>query len=79
MKIALNIPDDIGVKEFDLKMIFAVALYNNGIVSSGYAADLIGIERKDFIENMGRFGGNILEIPLDQVKQDAENARRFIQ
>jgi len=79
MQIVLDVPDDAGLSEFDLKVMLGVALYNSGIASSGRAADMLGIERRDFIENMGKFGGNILEIPLNQAKQDAENARRFAQ
>ena len=61
MKIELDIHDDIlklkKLTEYDIKMYIAVALYNNGIASTGKIAEILGLDRQDIIENMGKYGG----------------------
>jgi len=58
MQITLNIPPtaDLGMSEFDLKMTIGVALYEKGVMSSGFAAEILGIPRADFIRNMSKYG-----------------------
>jgi len=80
MQIVLNIPPDkdLGMSEFDLKMTIGVALYEKGVMSSGFAAEILGITRADFIRNMGKYGRSILEKTEDEIKQDALVARQAI-
>ena len=80
MQITLNIPPtaDLGMSEFDLKMTIGVALYEKGVMSSGFAAEILGIPRADFIRNMGKYGRSIFEKTEDELKQDALVAKQFI-
>ena len=80
MQIILNIPSDanLGMSEFDLKMTIGVSLYEKGIMSSGFAAEVLGIEREDFIRNMGKYGRSILEKTEEELKEDAVIAKQFI-
>ena len=80
MQIILDIPSDtnLGMSEFDLKMIIGVSLYEKGIMSSGFAAKILGIERRDFILNMGKYGKSILEKTEEELKEDAIIAKQFV-
>ena len=81
MQIVLNIPpeSDMGqMSEFDLKMTIGVALYEKGIVSSGFAAEILGIKRRDFISCMGKYGKSIFDRTEEELKKDIEVARQFI-
>lgn len=55
--ITLNLPDS--VNEDDVKMQLAAQLFEKGILSSGQAADLIGITKREFLENVGKYDVSI--------------------
>ena len=80
MKIDIDIPPDIdlGLSEFDFKMILGVALYEKGLMSSGLAARILGIDRAEFILNMGKYGFSIFDKPEDEIMKDAEVAGQFV-
>jgi len=55
--LTIKIPDS--VNEIDVKMQLAAHLFKNGIMSSGQAADLVGITKREFLENVGKYGVSI--------------------
>ncbi|MBN2259491.1 MAG: UPF0175 family protein [Clostridiales bacterium] len=55
--LTIKIPDS--VNELDVKMQLAAHLFEKGIMSSGQAADLVGITKRDFLENVGKYGVSI--------------------
>lgn len=62
--LTLQIPDT--VDEKDVKMQLASHLYDKGILSSGQAADLAGISKREFIETVGQYGVSLFgESPED--------------
>lgn len=64
MKIQVDVPDDIlrALKEtpeqfsHTLRMAAACKLYEMGKISTGRAAELVGIPRVQFLLEMGRYG-----------------------
>ena len=52
--LTLQLPDS--VDEKDVKMQLAAFLYEKGIMSSGQAAELVGILKREFIETVGQYG-----------------------
>ena len=65
--LTLNIPDS--VNETDVKMQLAAQLFEKGIMSSGQAADLVGITKRQFLENVGRYGISIFGETTDDLKK----------
>jgi predicted HTH domain antitoxin len=55
--LTLQLPDT--VDEKDVKMQLAAHLYDKGIISSGQAAELVGISKREFIETVGQYGVSI--------------------
>ena len=47
------------LNETDVKMQVAAILFEKGIISSGQAADLVGISKIEFLENAGKNGVSI--------------------
>ena len=80
INIELNIPDsaNFNLSEFDYKMYLGVKLYEERLMSSGYAAQILGIEKADFILNMGNYGESIFDKSDEELKRDMEVAARFI-
>ena len=63
--LTLQLPDT--VDEKDVKMQLAAHLYDKGIMSSGQAADLVGISKREFIETVGRYGISIFGESIDDL------------
>ena len=57
--ITINLPEDANLKE--VRMIVAAALFKQGIWSSGQAAEMVGISRRQFLEEVGKYGVSIFE------------------
>lgn len=63
--LTLEIPDS--VNEMDFKMHLAAQLYEKGIMSSGQAADLAGISKREFIENIGKYGVSVFGESVEDI------------
>ena len=55
--LTINLPEDANLR--DVKMLIAAALFKQGILSSGQAAEMAGITRREFLENVGKYGISI--------------------
>ncbi|WP_026450692.1 UPF0175 family protein [Aequorivita capsosiphonis] len=56
-KIEINIPDAVDEKTF--KMEIAAFLFEKEVLSSGQAAKMVGISRREFLEDVGKYGVSI--------------------
>jgi predicted HTH domain antitoxin len=65
--LTLKIPDS--VNETDVKMQLAAQLFEKGIMSSGQAADLAGVSKRAFLENVGKYGVSIFGERIDDLDQ----------
>ncbi len=63
--LTIQLPDT--VDEKDVKMQLAANLYDKGIMSSGQAADLAGISKREFIETVGQYGVSIFGESIDDL------------
>lgn len=62
--LTIQLPDSIN--EHDLLMQVAGVLFEKGILSSGQAAEMVGISKVEFLESIGRYGISIFgEMPED--------------
>ena len=64
--LTLKIPDS--VDEIDVKMQLAGQLFEKGILSSGQAADLVGITKREFLENIGKYGISIFGESIEDIE-----------
>jgi len=72
--IQLQIPDSIDLKEYDFLMIIASKLYEDGTLSSGQAAEIVGLSKRAFIELLGRYGVSLFSSSLIDLESDITNA-----
>lgn len=62
--LTINLPEEVDEKE--VKMLIAASLYENDILSSSQAAELVGITRRQFLEEVGKYQVSIFgETPED--------------
>jgi predicted HTH domain antitoxin len=55
--LTINLPEE--VELYKVKMIIAASLFEQGVLSSGQAAELVGITRRQFLEEVGKYGVSI--------------------
>lgn len=65
--LTLNVPDS--VNELDIKMQLAAQLFGKGIMSSGQAADLAEVTKREFLENAGKYGVSIFGESIDDLER----------
>jgi hypothetical protein len=72
--IVLNIPDSGNFNAFDISVYLAAKMYEDGVLSSGQAADMIGLTKRAFIEIMGKYGVSVFSNNIDDLKNDFVHA-----
>ena len=72
--ITLNIPDNLGVDNFQLTMLLASKLYEQGKLSLGQAAEVAGLSKKSFAELLGKYDVSIFNFPSSELSKDIANA-----
>jgi predicted HTH domain antitoxin len=68
--IKFEVPDDLDLKDFDLSMIVASKLYEDGKLSSGQAAEMVGLSKRAFIELLGKYGVSVLSQSISDLHSD---------
>ncbi len=74
MGFHVELPSDLVATEFDLKMIFASKLFDEGLITSGQGAKIVGLSRRTFIELLGKYGVSAFQTDEDELLQDIANA-----
>lgn len=73
-KVTVSFPDSVDLSEFDVKMILAGQLYQQAKLSSGQAAGLVGITKREFIEQMGNYRFSVFSESIQDIRRDVANA-----
>lgn len=73
-KLELNIPENLQMSDFDIKMNLASKLFEEGKISSGQGAVMVGVSKKTFIELLGKYNVSIFGYEANEVMEDIENA-----
>ncbi|OAV43564.1 UPF0175 family protein [Lewinella sp. 4G2] len=74
MGFHVQLPSDIAATEFDLKMIFASKLFDEGLITSGQGAKMVGTTRKTFVELLGKYGVAAFQVDEADLLEDIANA-----
>ncbi|GAB2479584.1 UPF0175 family protein [Algoriphagus taiwanensis] len=65
--ITVKVPESADEKE--VKMQIAGVLFERGILSSGQAAELVGISKREFIESAGEYGVSVFGETAEDLKK----------
>lgn len=72
--ITLNIPDSLDLDATDISMLVATRLYEQGKLSLGQAADLVGLTKRTFAELLEKYNVSIFNYPASDLNNDITNA-----
>ncbi|HYX05825.1 MAG TPA: UPF0175 family protein [Bacteroidales bacterium] len=72
--IKIKIPDSVELSDYDFSMMIAAKLYEDRKLSSGQAAEMVGLTKRAFIEILGKYGVSLFSNSLDDLHSDIANA-----
>jgi predicted HTH domain antitoxin len=74
MKVTLNFPESLDFKLFDISMYVAAKLFEDGLLTSGQAAEMVGVSKRAFLEIIGKYGVSVFSKSMDELAKDIGNA-----
>ena len=72
--VTINLPDSLDMDSKELSMLLATKLYEQGKLSLGQAAELVGMTKKTFAELLGQYNVSIFNYPASDLSKDVKNA-----
>jgi predicted HTH domain antitoxin len=72
--LTVQIPDSLKMNDFELKMMIASKLFEDGKLSSGQAAEIVGISKRSFVELLGKYNVSLFGYDYEELEEDLENA-----
>jgi len=73
-QLILNIPDFVTLNEQEITMTLASKLYEEGKLSLGQAAEVVGISKRSFAELLGKHDVSLFNYPASDLSRDVKNA-----
>lgn len=72
--IKINIPNDFEVSHFDIEMYLASKWYEEGKLTSGQAAKMVGLSKRAFVELLGKYNVSVFGYDYKDLEIDLKNA-----
>jgi len=73
-EMKLTMPDEVDLKDYELSMIIAAKLFEDGKLSFGQAAKVAGLSKRAFIEILGNYGVSYFSQSISNLHSDIDNA-----
>jgi Uncharacterized small protein len=72
--LQLNFPNTIEQSDDELRLLIAAKLYENGTLTSGQAAELAGLSKREFIQVIGNYNVSVFSTLVEDLESDIANA-----
>ncbi|WP_439484466.1 UPF0175 family protein [Cyclobacterium plantarum] len=69
----IQMPDSVEISDFELRMLIAVKLFEDGKLSSGQAAEIVGVSKRTFIELLGKYNVSVFGYNYEELEEDLKN------
>ena len=73
--ITIDLPDSIELDEQEAKIYLVSRLFEVGILSLAQAAEMVKMNKKEFIEVVGNYGVSLFNYSPEELIKDVENVR----
>lgn len=74
-QLVIDIPENVPLSDFDLRMTLAAHLYDVGKLSSGQAAQVVGLSKRAFVELLGVYGVSIFGYGFEEIESDLKHVQ----
>lgn len=74
MSINIQLPEGLNMSSFDLSMMLASKLFEEGLITSGQGAEMTGLSKQAFVELLGKFGVSAFQTSAEDLEDDFKNA-----
>jgi len=74
MKIVLDLPENPELENLDVKGYLIAKLYEDGLLSAGQSAEVLGWSKEQFLENLGNLGVSVFSKSVQDFLSDVKNA-----
>jgi predicted HTH domain antitoxin len=71
--LTFNIPDSVDLDMKEVAMLLATKLYEEGKLSLGQAAELVGLSKRTFAELLGKYNVSIFNFSADDLSRELKN------
>ncbi len=71
--VTFNLPGTFDMDAKEITMILASKLYEDGKLSLGEAAELVGLTKRTFTELLGKYGVSVFNYPDSDLAMDVRN------
>jgi predicted HTH domain antitoxin len=71
--LTFNIPDSVDLDSKEVGMLLATKLYEEGKLSLGQAAELVGLSKRTFAELLGKYNVSIFNFSADDLSRELKN------
>lgn len=72
--VTVAIPESVEAEDWELKMMLAAMLYQQGKATGGEAAEIAGLTKRTFLEMLGKFGVSVFSDSVADLQADVRNA-----
>ncbi len=70
----IKLPETFDMDDQEITMSLAAKLYEDGKLSLGQAAELVGLTKRTFMELLGKYGVSVFNYPVSELSNDVRNA-----
>jgi predicted HTH domain antitoxin len=74
MSIQIDLPEGLKITRFEINMLLAAKLFDEGLISSGQGAVMVGLSKQAFIEMLGKYKVSIFQYDIHEIEEDIANA-----
>jgi predicted HTH domain antitoxin len=71
--VTLKLPDNIDLNEKEISIMLAAKLYDLGKMSLGQAANLVGLNKEEFMNELGKYNVSVFGETLEELEQELKN------
>lgn len=75
--MTVNVPENFAMNEQELSFFLAAKLFEQRMLSMGRAAEMAGVDKRTFIENVGKYEVSIFNYTKEELELEFKYAKNF--
>ena len=75
--LKISVPEDIGVDEYEARLLLAIELYREGRLTLKQSAELAGLCVEDFMRELSRRKVSIINLDEDELREELRAAENL--